>query len=184
MCVFLALSSCSLHSLLCRSSARVTLITCGSPVIKRARISIVLHPPLSPLPARNISETRRPRVSYIISARSSRISANISRLTTIYQYRYLNDSIIKQERTSTAWILEHLFLARIRYMLCTMSSGHEAVKRHPYPRVYALLKKTLPLPRFSVQSGSAFSMCANFFLSESAPQIRSSPIYCSCLESI
>ncbi|KAG1721595.1 uncharacterized protein EDB91DRAFT_1176128, partial [Suillus paluster] len=117
MCVFLALSSCSL---LCRSSARVTLsdnqflhrhrhlsITSG---IERSRISIILHPPLSPSPARNISETRRrlsdsialssiARVSQIISASSSRISANISLLTTIYQYRYLNDSIIKQECT-------------------------------------------------------------------------------------
>ncbi|KAG1729981.1 uncharacterized protein EDB91DRAFT_1158561, partial [Suillus paluster] len=120
VCVFLALSSCSLHSLLCRSSARVTLsdnhllnrhrhlsITSGSSVIKRARISIILHPPLSPSPARNISETRRRPsnstalfslacVSQIISASSSRISANVPRLTTICQYRYLNDSIVKQ----------------------------------------------------------------------------------------
>ncbi|KAG1729973.1 uncharacterized protein EDB91DRAFT_1158506, partial [Suillus paluster] len=114
VCVFLALSSCSL---LCRSSARVTLsdnqflhrhphlsITSG---IERSRISIILHPPLSPSPARNISETRRRPsnstalfslacVSQIISASSSRISANIPRLTTICQYRYLNDSIVKQ----------------------------------------------------------------------------------------
>ncbi|KAG1724311.1 uncharacterized protein EDB91DRAFT_1171047 [Suillus paluster] len=132
MCVFLALSSCGL---LCRSSARLTLsdnhflhryrhlsITSGSPAIKRACISVVLQPPLSPSPARIISETRRrlsdsialssiARVSQIISASSSRISSDISRLTTIYQYRYLNDSIIKQECTSTTWILEHLFLA-------------------------------------------------------------------------
>ncbi|KAG1721585.1 uncharacterized protein EDB91DRAFT_1256435 [Suillus paluster] len=53
----------------------------------------------------------------------------------------------------------------------------EPVKRYPYPKVYVLLKKTLPLPRFCARSGSAFSMCADFLLSESAPQIRSSPIY-------
>ncbi|KAG1750571.1 uncharacterized protein EDB91DRAFT_1108288, partial [Suillus paluster] len=107
MCVFLALSSCSL---LCRSSARVTLsdnqflhrhrhlsITSGSPVIKRARISIVLHPPLSPSPARHISETRR----------------RPSHFTALSSLARLNDSIIKQERTSTTWILEHLFLVRI-----------------------------------------------------------------------
>ncbi|KAG1721687.1 uncharacterized protein EDB91DRAFT_244102 [Suillus paluster] len=40
----------------------------------------------------------------------------------------------------------------------------EAVKRHPYPRVYALLKKILPLPRFSAQSGSAFSILASSLL--------------------
>ncbi|KAG1724317.1 uncharacterized protein EDB91DRAFT_1171098, partial [Suillus paluster] len=136
MGVFLALSSSSLHSLLRRSSARVTSdnqflhrhrhlsITSGSPVIKQARISIVLHSPLSPSPARIISETRRHLldstalsslacVSQITSASSSRISANIPRLTTIYKYRYLNDSTIEQERIRTTWILEHLFLVQI-----------------------------------------------------------------------
>ncbi|KAG1721486.1 uncharacterized protein EDB91DRAFT_1176233 [Suillus paluster] len=127
MCVFLALSSCSL---LCRSSARVTLsdtqflhrhrhlsITSGSPVVKRARISITRRRPSDSTALSSLA-----RVSQIISASSSRISANIPRLTTIYQYRYLNDSIIKQEQTSTTGILEHLFLARMRQ--CQLSTAY------------------------------------------------------------
>ncbi|KAG1720027.1 uncharacterized protein EDB91DRAFT_1065101 [Suillus paluster] len=88
-----------------------------------------------------------------------------------------------RKRTSTSCILEHLFLARIRYHKENSANFRlptglqEPVKRHPYLRVYALLKKTLPLPRFSAQSGSAFFMCADFLLSKSAPQLRSSPIH-------